>query len=312
MDPADPAQLKTILDRHGAMLGKHQAQLESISRHVESVASTVTGVAAQTQQVQLSLSQGPQPGAPPAREPRLPPPETYSGDPGSCQSFLTQCGLVFALQPSSFPTDRARVAYVITLLSGRARDWGTAIWRNNAAIQDDFSLFSSEMKKVFDRSKQGREAAREILQLRQGSRSVSDYAIQFRTLASASGWNQEASYDVFFHGLSEEIKDELIPHDLPQTFDGLVDMAIRVDVRLGQRRRMRAPLVFSRQDPQASLLTPGAYPDPPDASEPMQVDRTRLTPAERRRRLLAKACLYCGEVGHFADTCPVKDNARQK
>ena len=294
------------------MLGKHQTQLESISRHLDSIGTTVTGVAAQTQQIQLTLSQGPQPAAPPAREPRLPPPETYSGDPGSCQSFLTQCGLVFALQPSSFPTDRAKVAYIITLLSGRARDWGTAIWSNNAAIQGDLSLFSTEMKKVFDRSKQGREAAREVLQLRQRSQSVSDYSIQFRTLASTSGWNQEAFYDVFLNGLSEEIKDHLIPHELPQTFDGLVDMAIRVDVRLGQRRQMRAPLTFPRQESQASLLTPGANPDPPDTSEPMQVDRTRLTPAERRRRLLAKACLYCGQVGHFVDACPVKDNARQK
>ena len=251
MDPAVSDQIRTILDMHGTMLGKHQAQLEAISSQVESVSNVVTGLAARIQQIQLALSTPSHPASPPGqptKEPRLPPPQTYAGDPGSCQSFLTQCQLVFALQPATFPTDGAKVAYVITLLSGRARDWGTATWSNNEGVREDFALFSSEMRKVFDRSKQGREAAREVLQLRQGCQSVSDYAIQFRTLASESGWNKDAFYDVFFNGLSEEIQDELLPHDLPKDFDELVDMAIRVGTRLSQRRRMRASSGFPLQE----------------------------------------------------------------
>ena len=312
MDPAVSDQIRTILDMHGTMLGKHQAQLEAISSQVESVSNVVTGLAARIQQIQLALSTPSHPASPPGqptKEPRLPPPQTYAGDPGSCQSFLTQCQLVFALQPATFPTDGAKVAYVITLLSGRARDWGTATWSNNEGVREDFALFSSEMRKVFDRSKQGREAAREVLQLRHGCQSVSDYAIQFRTLASESGWNKDAFYDVFFNGLSEEIQDELLPHDLPKDFDELVDMAIRVGTRLSQRRRMRA---FPLQEFRTSFSLPKDTPTLQYTSEPMQVDRTHLTPAERRRRLQVKACLYCGQMGHFAEACPVKENARQK
>lgn len=325
MDPADSSQLKNVLDLHGNMLGKHQNMLDAIAKQVESVSSSLTGLATQNQQIQLSLSaqRGPtgqeatatQRGStsssnPPAREPRLPPPEAYAGDPGSCEAFLTQCGLVFALQPTTFPSDESRVAYVITLLSGRARDWGTAIWTNRPALRTDFSEFSKEMKKVFDRSKQGREAAREVLLLRQGRQTVSDYSIQFRTLAVSAGWNAEAMYDVFFNGLSEEVKDELLPHTLPTGFDELVDMAIRVDVRLGQRRRMKTSLAFPRQE--TRLPTPVSSPVVPDTSEPMQVDRARLSPAERERRLRDKACLYCGQQGHFLANCPLKEDARQK
>ncbi|KAK3515956.1 hypothetical protein QTP86_020264, partial [Hemibagrus guttatus] len=54
----------------------------------------------------------------PLAEPRLPPPQRFSGDPSACDGFLTQCSLTFDLQPSSFPSDRAKIAYVITLLSG--------------------------------------------------------------------------------------------------------------------------------------------------------------------------------------------------
>lgn len=65
----------------------------------------------------------------PLAEPRLPPPQRFLGDPSACCGFLTQCSLTFELQPSSFPSDRAKIAYVITRvrpspgqqLSGRPR-----------------------------------------------------------------------------------------------------------------------------------------------------------------------------------------------
>ncbi|KAJ8010063.1 hypothetical protein DPEC_G00071090 [Dallia pectoralis] len=55
--------------------------------------------------------------ASPSREPRLPPPERFSGEESSCRPFLTQCSLIFELQPSSFPTDRSRIAYLMTLMA---------------------------------------------------------------------------------------------------------------------------------------------------------------------------------------------------
>ena len=92
------------------------------------------------------------------------------------------------------------------------------------------------MKRVVDRSKHRHEAARELLHImRQGQRSVSDYAINFQTLATSSGCNADALFDTFLNGLSEEIKDELIAHDLPQTCDALVNLAIRINTRMQQR-----------------------------------------------------------------------------
>ena len=84
-----------------------------------------------------------------ATEPRLPAPERYEGNPRSCRSFLSTCSLVFKVQPSSFPTERSRVAYVITLLSGRAREWATAVWDANAPECQTFSQFFQAMRGVF-------------------------------------------------------------------------------------------------------------------------------------------------------------------
>lgn len=200
-----------------------------LTQHLQALSNSVDHLASQLRQLQATApssqatappSQPPAfPMPPSSHEPRLPPPSRYSGEPGLCRSFLSQCSLVFQLQPSSFPSDRSRVAYIITLLDGRAREWGTSVWDANSPVCSFLESFTKEMKKVFDRAASGREAARVLLQKHQGRRSVFDYAIDFRTLAANCSWNVDAQYDAFLNGLSERIKDELIPCDLPATLD---------------------------------------------------------------------------------------------
>uniref|UniRef100_A0A8C5A820 DUF4939 domain-containing protein n=1 Tax=Gadus morhua TaxID=8049 RepID=A0A8C5A820_GADMO len=144
MESADLDQVKAVLERQGALLGRHQAQLQTVEDSLGAIATSITDLAAQLQQVQL---------------PRLPAPALYAGEPGTCRSFLSQCSLVFQLQPATFPSDRSRVAYVITLLAGRAREWGTAVWDSNSPVCLSYQAFIDEMKKVFDRSVHGRENA---------------------------------------------------------------------------------------------------------------------------------------------------------
>ncbi len=93
-------------------------------------------------------------------EPRLPPPTVHSGEPHLCRPFLTKCSLYFSLQPSSFPTEESKIAFAITLLSGRATLWGTMVWDNKQQCVSSFQAFSSELIKVFDRAASGREVAR--------------------------------------------------------------------------------------------------------------------------------------------------------
>ncbi|KAL2077728.1 hypothetical protein ACEWY4_027232 [Coilia grayii] len=313
MDPADPNFLRAALEQQGATIGRHQNQLDALSRTIDSLAISVTDLAAQIQQLRLSLPSDPPPPmaptapAPPPQlplhtpEPRLSAPERYSGEPGSCRAFLTQCKLVISLQPTTFPTESAKVAYIITLLSGKAKEWGTSVWEAGLPFCNTFQCFVDEMIKVFDRSKHGREAARELLHLRQGARSVSDYAIQFRTLATTSGWNPEAQVDAFLNGLSERIKDELAARDLPSSFDALVDIAIRIDSRWRQRHGEGSRAGPGEFGAHRHPLSTGAPPPtvllPEDES--MQVDRTRLSPAERQRRVRTGSCLYCGQLGHL-------------
>ena len=181
----------------------------------------------------------PDPQAPPSplREPRLPAPQPYDGAPGTCRSFLSQCSLSLERQSLAFPTECSCIAYVITLLTGKTREWGTALWDAKAACCSKYKDFTDEMRKVFDRSFSGRDAAREIMKLRQGAPSVYDYAIDFRTLAASCGWNDDALFDAFLNGLSDPVKDELASRELPKNLAGLMDLTGRVDARLRQKGR---------------------------------------------------------------------------
>ena len=77
------------------------------------------------------------------------------------------------------------------------------------------------------------------MDLRQGNRRVSDYAIEFRTLATDSGWNDSSLFDAFLHGLAEPMKDQLTPLKLPFEIDALISLATKIDNRFPRTRETK-------------------------------------------------------------------------
>ncbi|KAK3560090.1 hypothetical protein QTP86_033834 [Hemibagrus guttatus] len=63
------------------------------------------------------------------------------------------------LQSSSFPSERSKVAYVISLLSSKAHLWATAEWECQSAFCASNDAFSRELRKVFDTSAPRQDAA---------------------------------------------------------------------------------------------------------------------------------------------------------
>ncbi|KAK2921302.1 hypothetical protein Q8A73_000787 [Channa argus] len=224
-----------------------------------------------------------------ASEPRLPPPERFSGRAEECRPFLLQCSLVFELQPSSFPTERAKVAYILCLLTGRARQWATAEWDRASNICSSAKLFAEELCKVFDHPATAREVARKLLQLTQGGSSVADYSIQFKILAAKTQWNPEALYEAYYHGLADYIKDILATRELPKSLDDLVSLTIKIDQRLWQRCRerkaaSRAAHLCGKTPclPVQPTLAPSQLSMDVRDDEPMHLEREKLTAEEKK------------------------------
>ncbi|KAH9253412.1 hypothetical protein BASA81_008609 [Batrachochytrium salamandrivorans] len=151
-------------------------------------------------------------------------------------------------------------------------------------------------------------------------------------------WNDAALRSQFYHGLSSEIKDALVHFDNPATVSTAMDMAIRIDNRLFERRQeqriyhqrpsssyyLATPVTsrFRNQQQQPRIVEPRqtANPIQPNSfinlssarptqksDNHMDIDFVRRGPLsfmERKHRMKQELCLVCGEVGHRKVTCP--------
>ncbi|KAJ8012549.1 hypothetical protein DPEC_G00043990 [Dallia pectoralis] len=118
------------------------------------------------------------------------------------------------------------------LLKGNALAWASAVWDNQSPISQSFICFTTEMGRVFDHPVRGSVAPNRLLTVRQGSRSVEDYAVEFRITAAETGWNDEALQGAFKNGLCERLKDELAPREDSGDLNELITLVIRLDSRL--------------------------------------------------------------------------------
>lgn len=68
-------------------------------------------------------------------------PDKYDGNPDQCRAFLMQCGLYIEEHPERFQEETARIRFVISLLTRRARDWVTVLWTDDSPLLESARNF---------------------------------------------------------------------------------------------------------------------------------------------------------------------------
>ncbi|XP_054863454.1 protein LDOC1-like [Amphiprion ocellaris] len=206
-DGVSEVSLQEALTSLDAALVQHDETLRSLSSSNSAMYKQLATLTEKVNQLSVQpASVAPVVNTTTVKEPHAPTPERYSGDFGVCQAFLTQVSLVFELQPRSYASDRAKIAFLIGLLSGDARDWGAAVWQRQGPLCNSYMAFVEEMRKNFDHPVSGRDASTRLGSIQQGSRSVAEYAREFRTLAAEVDWNDPALRSAFYRGLNETFK----------------------------------------------------------------------------------------------------------
>ncbi|KAI2646676.1 Transposon Tf2-9 polyprotein [Labeo rohita] len=288
-------QLTTQLTAQASTLLMHRQQLDRLTDLTGQLVSALQGLQLAAPPAIPPASTPPAGPQPVTSSPRLAFPEKFDGTPTKCKGFLLQCSLFVSQQPHLYPTDESKIAFVCSLLSGRALEWATAVWRLDRPTFPSFAAFLQRFKEVFQPSSEEGEAGEQIMALRQGRRTAADYALSFRTLAAQSGWNDGPLKLHYRRGLHPDLQVELACRDENLSLEEYIDLSIRVDNIMRARKPGRLPVPVPQQSPNAEA--------PP---EPMQLGATKLTLEERERRLRGNLCLYCGLAGHVRANCPTR------
>ncbi|KAK3546809.1 hypothetical protein QTP86_002918 [Hemibagrus guttatus] len=117
-------------------------------------------------------------------------PAAYSGELSECQGFLMQCQLYFEVLPHQFSGDQAKIAFIISLLSGKACRWAESMWTMESPVMQSLDPFLVHFKDVFGTSTSALPVHDELFSLQQANRAIHDYTLHFCTLAASSGWNE--------------------------------------------------------------------------------------------------------------------------
>lgn len=79
------------------------------------------------------------------------------------------------------------------------------MWEAESPVLALFTAFTDKMKRVFDQPFRYNDSLHRLLSLHEKTQSVAEFSIEFRVLASESGWNDLAFKSALLGGLSEEI-----------------------------------------------------------------------------------------------------------
>ncbi len=292
MNPAEVSNLQTAFAYQGELLKGYQEQLanlQSVNEHLTHYIQSLPPPMPKT--VSFAL------------------PDKFNGSAEHCRGFLRQVGIYLNHQGEKFASEMDKCAFLMTLLTGKAIDWAAAVWDTDPRLRTSLDYFIQQLREVFEYPAGGKSVTTQILHTTQGTRTAADYAVEFRTLAAQSGFNDVSLKAIFQQGLTHELQTELACKGEDLSFSDFVTLTIKIDnlMRQAPKRRIHRG---ARYEPLIS--TPSIQPvESTPSNEPMLLGKTKLPEEEKLRRRQLQLCFYCGETGHRCSGCPHKRQTTQ-
>ncbi len=159
-------------------------------------------------------------------------PVPFSGVVEENNVFLLQCSLYIENQPHLYTTERSKVSFLISLLSGKALQWAETIWAQAGNITQSFNNFVSHFREVFGWPHGDPTTSDQLYHLRQGSQPIKEYALRFRTLAAASGWNECSLITTYRQGLEPRLHLQMASYDDNLGLETMIQHSIRCSSRM--------------------------------------------------------------------------------
>jgi hypothetical protein len=255
------------------------------------------------------------------RDPKVEPPDVFTGKVSEFRNFIAQCTLTLTLCPNTYPDDEDRVLFVISRLRGTPLTWAhEIIFDKKHPLRNDYSAFQEALSNVYADRAYKMECEDKIQHLKQTG-SAASYAQTFQILAAPLGLNKQSKCLMFFGGLHDEVKKAIMIAGRDTEFQELVNQAIYFDQMFYQQRKRESResqddpsypnkkrQTYRTSDRTPVHATPSSTPltgttqfRAPDTTSHF---RPPLTEDEKTRRRKYNLCRYCGDPEHAVENCP--------
>lgn len=251
---------------------------------------------------------------------KFPEPPRYNGTKGTLRGYLTQMRAYIVYYGSDLPEEADKVMCAAAFLTGDALIWFEPFQRDylekgpNDCDPDTKDIFSSyatyekKLKAAFGDPDEERTAEQQLHNLRQKG-SASDCAAKFQQISLRLNWEDGPKMVAFYHGLRDEIKDELAKQDRPKQFMDYVAMAVRIDNRLFERRmeKRTGPVRPHRANMGKRVPPRQGNTSWRTHRGPMELDATQHQSTKKGIR-----CFNCGKLGHYSRECTKPRSRRRR
>ncbi|CAN6240158.1 unnamed protein product [Urochloa humidicola] len=264
-----------------------------------------------------------------------PPTFSHSADPLDADDWLKTVEKMLSIAQCN---DREKVLYASGRLEGTAGDWWDAYTAAHAnADTITWQEFRNSFRNHHIPAGLMKLKKKEFSDLKQGGMSVSEYRdkfIQLSRYAPESVDSDEKKQELFLEGLIGPLNYQLTPTTFP-TFQSLVDKAIAMEHKrnaLGDQKRKFSGFAPSSNTRTRFIQSPQGTPfRSAGPSNNFGKRQGQLSPLRPRRLNFddipsqspvrtaapsgsnpARRCFNCGDLNHFANNCPRRNEQTQQ
>ena len=164
--------------------------LVGLSQRVDTLSASLQEVRLENDTLRNRLNQI----VPPHRdrpEPKVCPPEPFSGDRRLFRHFVSSCQLMFELQPHTYYSDRIRILTLVSYLKEDPRVWADTYVEEHGELLGSFNTFLGEMSLLYEDSNKQLTAENTLRNLKQGYVTLRQIRFRFmdRNCGDFSGSN---------------------------------------------------------------------------------------------------------------------------